>query len=96
MPAHITPPQRIHLLDLRLGLSSLGVALLASLLWMPAALAQAPQDDWATRPPASTGPAVGQKIPPFRAPDQNGRMQDFNSVKGPKGLALYFMRSADW
>ena len=54
------------------------------------------QDDWAFRPPTSTGPAVGQKIPPFRAPDQSGRMQDFNSLKGSKGLALYFMRSADW
>jgi hypothetical protein len=91
--AHITPRKRSYRLDLRFGLSSLGVALLASFLLTPPATAQ---NDWAFRPPTSTGPAVGQKIPPFRAPDQNGRMQDFNSMKGPNGLALYFMRSADW
>jgi hypothetical protein len=83
-------------LDLRWGLSSAVIAFMASLLWMPLSMAQAAQDDWAFRPPTSTGPAVGQKIPTFRAPDQNGRMQDFNSIKGPKGAALYFMRSADW
>ena len=47
-------------------------------------------------PPTSTGPAVGEKIPLFRAPDQNGSMQDFNSIRGPKGAAIYFVRSADW
>ena len=93
MPTHIIPLRRMQ--SIRLGLSSLAVAL-ASVLWTLSAMAQAPQDDWATRPPTSTGPAVGQKIPPFRAPDQNGKMQDFNSIKGPKGAALYFMRSADW
>jgi hypothetical protein len=45
---------------------------------------------------APTGPEVGQKIPPFRAPDQTGKIQDFNSVRGPKGAAVYFFRSADW
>jgi len=75
---------------------SLAIAFLAIFLWMPSAAAQAPQDDWAFRPPTSTGPAVGRRIPAFRAPDQNGRMQDFNSIKGPQGAALYFMRSADW
>jgi len=94
--AHKTPHKRIRPTDLPLGLSSFVFALMASLLWMPPSMAQAPQEDWATRPPTSTGPAVGKKIPPFRAPDQNGRMQDFNSIKGPKGVALYFMRSADW
>jgi len=91
--AHISPRKRSCRLDLRFGFSSLGIALLASFLWAPPAAAQ---EDWAFRPPTSTGPAVGQKLPPFRAPDQNGRMQDFNSLKGPNGLALYFMRSADW
>jgi hypothetical protein len=54
------------------------------------------QDDWAFRPPTSTGPAVGQRIPAFRASDQNGRIRDFSSIKGPKGAALYFVRSVDW
>jgi peroxiredoxin len=47
-------------------------------------------------PPTSTGIVVGQKIPAFQAPDQNGTAQDFNSINGPKGAVLYFMRSADW
>ena len=72
---------------------SLALAFLAILLSTPLAVAQ---NEWATRPPTSTGPAVGQKIPAFRAPDQNGKMQDFNSIKGPNGAAVYFMRSADW
>jgi hypothetical protein len=65
------------------------------------AFAQAPQggsasDAWMTAPPTSTGIAVGQKIPAFRAPDQSGKMRDFNSIRGPKGAAIYFNRSADW
>ena len=43
-----------------------------------------------------TGPAVGAKIPPFDAIDQNGKRQTFESLRGPKGLALLFVRSADW
>ena len=47
-------------------------------------------------PNIATGPEVGQKIPDFRAPDQNGKMQDLNSVRGPKGAMVVFFRSADW
>lgn len=43
-----------------------------------------------------TGPDVGETIPLFRAPDQNGRMLDFEGIKGPKGALLLFFRSADW
>ena len=43
-----------------------------------------------------TGPAVGSKIPAFEAVDQNGKRQNFESLRGPKGLALLFVRSADW
>ena len=44
----------------------------------------------------ATGPEVGQKIPSFSALDQNGKLQDFNSVRGPKGAMIVFLRSADW
>jgi hypothetical protein len=44
----------------------------------------------------ATGPEVGQNIPYFNALDQNGRLQDFNSVRGPKGAMIVFLRSADW
>jgi hypothetical protein len=53
-------------------------------------------DAWKTAAAASTGLAVGNKIPPFQLRDQNGRLQDFNSIRGPKGAAIYFLRSADW
>ncbi|OFV98717.1 MAG: hypothetical protein A3H94_05430 [Acidobacteria bacterium RIFCSPLOWO2_02_FULL_60_20] len=63
-------------------------AFLPLLIW-----AQAQQ---AAPPPISTGIAVGQKTPPFRLMDQSGRMQDFSSIRGPNGAALFFNRSADW
>jgi hypothetical protein len=46
--------------------------------------------------PSGPGPAVGEKIPPFEAVDQNGQRRDFASLRGPRGLVLLFFRSADW
>jgi hypothetical protein len=43
-----------------------------------------------------TGPAIGQKIPAFELPDHTGKTQNFESLRGPKGLLLLFHRSADW
>ena len=43
-----------------------------------------------------TGPAVGSRIPAFDAVDQNGRKRTFETLRGPKGLVLLFVRSADW
>ncbi len=43
-----------------------------------------------------TGIPVGERIPRFRAVDQNGRWWDFDSIKGPNGAVLLFHRSADW
>ncbi len=45
---------------------------------------------------AKTGPAVGAHIPEFEAVDLNGKRQTFATLKGPKGLLLTFVRSADW
>ena len=42
------------------------------------------------------GLPVGQKAPPFSAPDQFGRQQTLETLKGPKGTVLLFFRSADW
>jgi hypothetical protein len=42
------------------------------------------------------GLAVGQKAPVFSAPDQFGRQQSLETLKGPKGTVLLFFRSADW
>jgi hypothetical protein len=43
-----------------------------------------------------TGPATGSRIPDFTAVDQHGRSRNFASLRGPKGLVLMFVRSADW
>ena len=43
-----------------------------------------------------TGPEVGSTLPAFEAPDQNGRVQNLQSILGPKGALLVFYRSADW
>jgi hypothetical protein len=43
-----------------------------------------------------TGPAVGERVPDFSAPDQTGRTWTLESLMGPKGAMLVFYRSADW
>jgi len=45
---------------------------------------------------AQMGIEVGVKIPEFRAVDQNGKVWDFDALKGPEGAVLVFHRSADW
>lgn len=42
------------------------------------------------------GPSVGQPLPAFEAPDQEGGLRSFENLRGPKGLVLIFFRSADW
>jgi peroxiredoxin len=43
------------------------------------------------------GPAVGDAFPhSLEAPDQNGNMQSLESLYGDKGVAVLFVRSADW
>ena len=76
---------------------AVSICVLAALLLMAQAPPAAPGGDaWKTKPAATTGLAVGEKIPPFELRDQNGKLQTFQSVRGPKGAAIYFMRSADW
>jgi hypothetical protein len=55
-----------------------------------------PRNSAEAKLPFSTGPEVGQQIPAFRALDQYGKMQDFNSIRGPTGAMVVFFRSADW
>jgi len=43
------------------------------------------------------GPKVGAALPhSLAAEDQNGRAQDFASLKGTRGLILLFSRSLNW
>ena len=45
---------------------------------------------------ASLGPQVGEPVPDFGLPDQNGRVRTRDSILGPNGAILLFHRSADW
>ncbi len=71
-------------------------ALLVLCLVAPVLLAQAQQPAINVDANLKTGPEVGQKIPAFSATDQKGRIRNFDSLKGPKGLVLFFNRSVDW
>lgn len=43
------------------------------------------------------GPKIGAAIPhSLAATDQNGKAQDFASLKGERGLVLLFARSLGW
>ena len=45
---------------------------------------------------AGPGPAVGAPLPAFEAPDQDGKPQGFESLRGKNGLLLNFNRSVVW
>ncbi len=73
------------------------ITLLAfSALVMLSVRAAAQREPWMEAPPTSTGLEIGKKIPPFQLRDQNGAVKTFESLRGPNGLAIYFIRSADW
>lgn len=68
-------------------------------LTLPLALTGAPVAQTPSRVPidvARLGPQVGEPIPEFSLPDQNGRTWTRESIMGPKGAMLVFYRSADW
>lgn len=45
---------------------------------------------------SALGPQVGEQVPDFSLPDQHGRIWTRESIMGPKGAMLVFVRSADW
>ena len=45
---------------------------------------------------AELGPQVGEIVPDFRLPDQNGDYWTRESIMGPRGAMLVFVRSAEW
>ena len=42
------------------------------------------------------GPQVGERVPDFALSDQNGKRWTLQSLMGPRGAMLVFVRSADW
>jgi hypothetical protein len=43
-----------------------------------------------------TGPAIGEPVPDFTLPDQEGKLWTQQELMGPNGLLLVFSRSAGW
>jgi hypothetical protein len=42
------------------------------------------------------GPQVGERVPDFSLVDQTGSTRNLQSIMGPRGAMLVFIRSADW
>jgi hypothetical protein len=80
--------------------AALGIALAVILFGVVSFLLQSRTPiDMQSRTPidvASLGPQVGEPVPEFSLPDQNGQMRTLESISGPKGAMLLFHRSADW
>jgi hypothetical protein len=69
------------------------VAIVAALLSLPLS-AQAAESAYDR---LDKGPKIGAALPhALSAMDQNGRAQDFASLKGTRGLILLFSRSLNW
>ena len=45
---------------------------------------------------SALGPQVGERVPDFSLQDQHGETRTLQSIMGPKGAMLVFVRSADW
>lgn len=76
-----------------------GVAAVFAIILALTSPPQSPASAPAAPPPVPAelrGIAIGAKIPVFQAIDQFGRIRVFDSLAGPKGLVLLFVRSADW
>ena len=70
-------------------------AILGTVLLQPSASAQ----QAAPRPKTDVsklGPQAGQQVPDFSLKDQDGKTRNLESIMGPKGVMLVFVRSADW
>ncbi|MBI2150039.1 MAG: hypothetical protein HYU27_05475 [Acidobacteria bacterium] len=60
---------------------------------------QAPNPQSPQRQPidvSKLGPRAGQRVPDFSLKDQAGKTWTLQSIMGPKGAMLVFVRSADW
>lgn len=70
------------------------ILLTVGLLAPPTALASPPAPESRS---ADLGPKIGALIPhDLKATDATGAARDFSTLVGPKGMALFFVRSVDW
>jgi len=72
----------------------LALAALLSFLTLPANGMQAPARERIDV--SQRGPQVGDRIPDFSLTDQSGNTWTRESIAGPNGTMLVFLRSADW
>ncbi len=66
----------------------------AWLLWIAAVFLILPVNAQTRSRPAPL--KVGEHIPGFHAIDQFGKERRFGDLTGPKGLVIFFFKSADW
>jgi hypothetical protein len=89
-PGAVSFPRRIDSRLQALRLTRLSSRLLPALILLSACAMASAQTA------IKTGPEVGSTVPAFEAPDQYGKVQNLQSIMGPKGALLVFYRSADW
>jgi len=80
-------------MSIKLGFRSDGLALLSLFF---AAILSAEEAPRRKIDVAKLGPQVGEKVPDFDLKDQNGAARNLESIMGPKGAMIVFVRSADW
>ena len=80
----------------RCPLSLSFVALLAGLATQGTEAGQSSSSARAKIDVSKLGPQVGERVPTFSLPDQRGTIRTLESIMGPKGAMLVFIRSADW
>jgi hypothetical protein len=78
---------------LRVTLGSAGLLLAGMLLETPATPQPQPRQKIEV---SKLGPQVGERVPDFSLKDQAGKTWTRQSIMGPKGAMLVFLRSADW
>ena len=83
------------------GIALAVLVLGAGSLWVlsPTPIDVEPSLEMQSRTPidvASLGPQVGEPVPAFSLPDQNGQVRTLESILGPNGAMLLFYRSANW
>ena len=74
------------------------LALVLSMCWADnlAAGGQSAQPARQTIDVSTLGPQVGEQVPDFSLSDQTGRTRDLQSIMGPRGAMVVFLRSTDW
>jgi hypothetical protein len=77
----------------RIATSSAGILLAGMLAQLPATAQLQPRQKIDV---SKLGPQVGERVPDFNLKDQSGKVWTRQSIMGPKGAMLVFLRSADW